>query len=285
MRRLRDDPTGMGRGELDMPPRVLQWLHTPVIRGDTPLGYLVLLRDVTEERLLERRQNDLTHTMVHDLRNPLTGIWVAIQLLERSFSEGDLSTRQKQMLEILDDSTQRMLSLVNAILDIGRLESGRMPIEYEEIPLDELVADVLDSQTHLAAEKNLRLESALLTEAPIALADPSLIDRVLQNLVGNAIKFTENEGVVKVTIGRETADSPRYLITVQDTGTGIPLDVQGHLFQKFVTGDQVGRGSGLGLAFCKMVLEAHGERMWLADTSEKGTTFCFTLSPPPPETE
>jgi len=76
-------------------------------------------------------------------------------------------------------------------------------------------------------------------------------------------------------------ETQRFIISVMDTGSGVPLDVQGRLFHKFVTGNQIGRGSGLGLAFCKMVIEAHGERIWLAETSEHGATFCFTLLAPP----
>jgi signal transduction histidine kinase len=126
---------------------------------------------------------------------------------------------------------------------------------------------------------------------PLAWADAELIERVLQNLIDNAIKFTPTGGVVRVTakvdtgppprvgkeLGERAEEHPRLLVSVSDTGSGIPPEIQGQLFKKFITGAQEGRGNGLGLAFCKMVIEAHGGRIWVERTSESGTTFTFTL--------
>ena len=108
-----------------------------------------------------------------------------------------------------------------------------------------------------------------------------LIERVLKNRVGNAIKFTPAGGVVRVAARTDTSDRAGHVVFVSDTGEGIPLEVQDRLFQRFVTGQQAGRGNGLGLAFCKMVMEAHGERIWVESTSKSGTTFAFTLPLPP----
>jgi signal transduction histidine kinase len=104
---------------------------------------------------------------------------------------------------------------------------------------------------------------------------------VLTNLIGNAIKFTPAGGVVRVTARADDSGRSKLLVSVSDTGEGIPPQIQDRLFQKFVVGQQEGRGSGLGLAFCKMVMEAHGERIWVEDTSERGTTFTFSLPLPP----
>jgi signal transduction histidine kinase len=115
---------------------------------------------------------------------------------------------------------------------------------------------------------------------PLAWADEGLVERVLQNLIGNAIKFTPSDGKVSVTVQEDEVKPPRLFVTVCDTGQGIPLEIKERLFQKFVTGAQKGRGSGLGLAFCKMVIEAHGEHIWVEETSENGTTLAFTLPLP-----
>jgi signal transduction histidine kinase len=157
-----------------------------------------------------------------------------------------------------------------------------MPLEHALVSMDDLVTTVLGSQLPLAAEKGIRLESHLPATLPLAWADRSMIERVLQNLVGNAIKFTPSNGVVSVAswLAEDIADRPRLLVQVRDTGTGIPPSIQDRLFQKFITGEQQGRGSGLGLAFCKMVIEAHGERLWVEQTSNQGTTFAFPLPPP-----
>ena len=113
------------------------------------------------------------------------------------------------------------------------------------------------------------------------MGDFALLERVLLNLVGNAIKFTPPDSAIKVIVNWKGGEIQRFVIAVEDSGSGVPLEVQSRLFQKFVTGDQIGRGSGLGLTFCKMVVEAHGERLWLAKNSNEGATFSFTLPAPP----
>jgi signal transduction histidine kinase len=174
-----------------------------------------------------------------------------------------------------------MLNLVRAILEISQLESRQMPLDHTLVSLADLAADVLDSQLPLAAEKGLHLESDVSPDLPPAWADAAMIERVLQNLVGNAIKFTPAGGVIRVSAAADTTDRSKLFVSVSDTGPGIPPEIQDRLFQKFVTGRQAGRGSGLGLAFCKMAVEAHGERLWVESTSESGTTFTFSLPLPP----
>jgi len=269
-----------GEGEGEVPPRTIHWLNLPVMAGMTPLGRLLVLRDVTEERMLERMRDDLVHAMVHDLRNPLASISGALSFLEEDIA-ATLSPTQRELWDIAQRSTKGMLELVKAILEISRLESRQIPLEHTLISLADLITGALDSQLPLAAEKGLRLESDVPSNLPPAWADAGLIERVLANLLSNAIKFTPAGGVVRVTARTDTSEQPVILVSVSDTGPGIPREVQDRLFQKFVTGQQEGRGSGLGLAFCKMVLEAHGERIWVESTSKRGTTFTFTLPLPP----
>jgi signal transduction histidine kinase len=172
-----------------------------------------------------------------------------------------------------------MVGLVNSILDVSRLESGRMPIKYVQIRLSDLVAETLQAQGPLAADKGLRLERDVPPTLPPAWADADLIGRVLQNLVGNAIKFTPPGGVIRVTAKVGQSDPlPVLLVSVSDTGPGIPSEIRGQLFQKFVTGRQEGRGSGLGLAFCKLAVEAHGEHIAVESALGQGTTFTFSLA-------
>lgn len=280
MRRVRVGDELPGEGEGEVPPRTIHWLNLPVMAGTTPLGRLLVLRDVTEERMLERMRDDLVHAMVHDLRNPLASISGALAFLEEDIA-AILTSTQRELWDIAQRSTKGMLELVKAILEISRLESRQIPLEHTLISLTDLVTGALDAQLPLAAEKDLRLESDVPSTLPPAWADQGLIERVLTNLVHNAIKFTPAGGVVRVTARADTSERPVIFISVSDTGPGIPREVQDRLFQKFVTGQQEGRGSGLGLAFCKMVLEAHGERIWVESTSKRGTTFTFTLPLPP----
>jgi NtrC-family two-component system sensor histidine kinase KinB len=169
-----------------------------------------------------------------------------------------------------------MLDLVNGILDVSQLESGQISLDWARIPLDRLVGETLRIELPPIKAKNLTVESDVPPTLPAAWADADLAGRVLQNLISNAVKFTPAGGVIRVTARVEKND--KLLISIGDTGSGIPPDIQNRLFQKFVRGRQVGRGSGLGLAFCKLALEAHGERIWVDSTSERGTTITFSLA-------
>jgi signal transduction histidine kinase len=181
------------------------------------------------------------------------------------------------MMDIARQNTDKMLELINAILDIGRMESGQMPLNKSAVSLDELITSVVESQLPLVAEKGLRLENEVPPDLPPAYVDARLIERVLRNLIGNAIKFTSTGDVVRVIARADMSETSSLLVSVIDTGPGIPSDIRELLFEKFITGQQEERGSGLGLAFCKMAIEAHGERIWVESPPEGGTTFAFTL--------
>jgi len=271
-----------GEGEWEVPPRAIHWLNLPVMAGALQLGRLWVLRDVTEERLLERMREDLVHAMVHDLRNPLASMSGALSFLKDSVADM-LSPSERELWNIAQKSTKGMLELVKKILEISQLESRQIPLDYSLISLTDLIDSVLESQLPLAVDRDIELKSDLPADLPPAWADVSYIERVLTNLVGNAVKFTPVGGVVRVHAKTETdtSNKPKIFVSVIDTGPGIPPEIRDQLFQKFVIGQQEGRGTGLGLAFCKMAIEAHGERIWVADTSEHGTTFKLSLPLPP----
>jgi signal transduction histidine kinase len=222
----------------------------------------------------------MTRMMVHDLRNPVGTILTALQFLGTE-AASVLSNDQRRTLTIAHNGAKRMLALVNSILDVSQLESGQMLLNRALIRLDNLIDETLRAQLPQAVAKNQSLESDLPPALPPAWADAELIGRVLQNLVGNAIKFTPAGGVIRVTARVEQDDKRKLLVSVSDTGRGIPPEIRERLFQKFVRGRQVGRGSGLGLAFCKLAVEAHGERIGVESTPESGATFTFSLATAP----
>ncbi|MEJ5311521.1 MAG: GAF domain-containing protein [Anaerolineae bacterium] len=276
LRRVQRADAEPAEGEFEVFPRIIHWYNLPVMAQETALGRLILLHDVTAEHLVERMREDLTRTTIHDLRNPLTSIASAIKLLENEMQE-TLTPEQHRFLEIADRGTKRMLNLVNSILDISRLEDGQMPLEYTSIDLPGFVEDIIQSQTPLAIDKGLHIESRLPAGLPTVQGDRELLERVFQNLIGNAIKFTPSGGTIHITAREEATDPTRIYISIKDTGAGIPPEIQGRLFKKFTSGKQAGRGSGLGLAFCKMVLNAHQQDIWVEKSDEQGTTFTFTL--------
>ena len=169
MHRLRQGDESPAEGEYDVSGRTIHWLNLPVPTGAFLLGRLIVLRDVTEARLLEQMRDDLTHTMVHDLRNPLTAISGSLQLLD--MVADNLLPAQRQMLEIARSRTEGMVALVNSILDVSQLESGRMPLKHGRVSLADLIEETLQAQSPLAIDKNLRLEGDVSPLLPPAWGD------------------------------------------------------------------------------------------------------------------
>lgn len=277
----------VGEGEFEVFPRSIHWLNLPVLAEGRPLGRLWVLYDVTEERLLAKMREDLTHTMVHDLRNPLTGISTALQLLDSKLTDV-ITPAQHRLFEIATNSTQRMVDLVNSILDLSRLEKGKMPLNRVPLLLPDLFAETLRLQSPLYSAKRLCVESMVSPTLPLAWADAEVIERVLQNIVGNAIKFTPAGGTITIQATESVVESPAdkgtshlaspYVrVSVTDSGPGVPLELRDKLFEKFVVGEQQERGSGLGLAFCKLAVQAHDGDIWVEGEPGKGAVFVFTL--------
>ncbi len=237
------------------------------------VGASTIAHDITERKLLEKLRADLTDMIVHDLRNPLSGIMLAIDILETE----SLQPKHRNLLDIVGNSTKHMLELVNTILDVGRLESRQMPVDRQPVALSNLIAENLKSQNPLANSKQIRLVNQVPASLPPVLIDAGLIGRVLQNLVGNALKFTPKAGEIQISACVDLDNPAMLRVMVTDTGPGIPPKLQYMLFQKYITGKNLERGSGLGLVFFRLAVEAHGGRIWVESVVDHGTTFTFLL--------
>lgn len=275
-RRVLEVDSQLTEGDITIRSRDVHWMNVPVVSDGQPMGRLLVLRDITEEKLLQQMREDLANTMVHDLRNPLANMRMALDLLHMSDLGGDANN--VAIVQIAQNNIQRMLTMVNAILDASRLESGEMPLDREPLDLNRLIHEALQHQFPLAKEKEMRLQYAV-PDLPCVWADAALMRRVLENLVGNALKFTPEGGQIVVTgqLLASTAPPAFVQISIQDNGPGIPPEMRERLFKKFSTGRHHARGSGLGLVFCRLALEAHGGRIWVGDPTETGTEFNFTL--------
>lgn len=261
-------------GDYELDSMVIAWESMPIQPGTQVAGRMMVLRNVTEQRLLERMRNDLTHTLVHDLRNPLTAIQgaiSAIQFLERDDPSID------EILDVAAYSSRRMQNLINAILDVSRLENGSMPIERRAFSLEDLVYETFQVLSPLSSAKQLHLHYSCPSDVPVIWADAGLVSRVFQNLVGNAITFTPEQGDICVLVHPTSTNSETVTVSITDTGAGVPAEIQSRLFQKFTTGKNSQQGSGLGLAFCRLAIEAHGGAIWLERATGTGATFSFTL--------
>ncbi len=280
LRRIQKDSALPGRGDFDLggaAPVFLRYSIYPVQASSLQTtGWVLVLHDVTEERELARTRDDLTHMLVHDLRSPLTAIISTVNLLGGGVAHG-----QDNMLEIVQRNSERMLDMVDTILDIARLETGQIHLNWQPVSVNALYEKVVSELTPTANERSITLSVAAASELPLVQADSKLVERVVNNLVNNALKFTSPGE----TITLDAQVQGRFLaLSVADSGAGIEPDLRDRLFQKFVTGKQAGRGSGLGLAFCKLVVEAHGGHIGVESPAPglpasrgPGSVFAFTL--------
>lgn len=256
--------------------QILEATGTPVysVTDKRRIGTIVLFHDVTEARRLEQMRETLTEMMIHDLRSPLSGIYTAVGIL---LGEGDMEREmQREMLQVARCSAERMLRMVETLIDIARLEAGRMPLERETVRLIEVAERAIAPIAPQAEAKGV--EVSLTVEPPdlAAWADPGLLERVIVNLTGNAIKFTPRGGDVVIRGYKE--NNGDVLLSVQDTGPGIPLEDHARIFDRFTQAGQRRQwGSGLGLTFCKMAVDAHGGRIWVESASGKNSTFYVRL--------
>jgi signal transduction histidine kinase len=254
---------------------------TPVRDQDgTITGWLLVFRDVTEEVELSRLKEDLTYMLVHDLRSPLTVLKGSLTLIERVLA-GEEDTDLDELLAMAHRNTDRILRMVNELLDIGRMESGRLSIRPEAIDVRTLLAEVAARLAPLAVPVHITLEIDVEPNLPPLYADSNLIGRVVYNLVDNAVKFAPEGGWVRLWARLDAEQGPkRLLIGVSDNGPGIPLEEQSRLFKKFQQAGSLGGrriGTGLGLPFCKLAVEAHGGEIWVESEPGKGSTFIFSL--------
>jgi signal transduction histidine kinase len=236
--------------------------------------------EVANERLkeLDRLKSDFVSNVSHELRTPLTAIKGAVDLLLREVT-GPLNEKQNHYLTRVRSNTQHLAGLINDLLDLSKIESGKLELTSTLVSLGGLVDDVVETLRPLAAEKAVALEASI-PEMPIMVrADRHKITQVLTNLIGNAIKFTPALGKVTVSSSRDDGDWMR--VAVCDTGPGISAHERGRIFDKFYqvaeNGGRKPKGTGLGLAISKTLVELHGGKIWVESEPGQGSRFYFIL--------
>ncbi|MCB8945151.1 MAG: GAF domain-containing protein [Ardenticatenaceae bacterium] len=246
----------------------------------TVTGWLLVLRDITEEVELEQLRQEMTHMLVHDLRSPLSVMKGSIEVLKSEVAELDRPLVES-LVEYMEVSSERILKLVGDLLDIHQFESGSVPLQKAHYPVDVLFAEVVAQFEPMLKEMNLTITVEVAEVMPMVCVDGNYMGRVLTNLVDNAIKYTEDNG--RIRLWAHMADGRGLQLGVEDTGIGIPPEVQSKMFLKFhkdLSGKGRRKGSGLGLSFCKLVVEAHGGQIWVESSGVPGEGSCFIIRLP-----
>ncbi len=271
---------------------VTKWAQKiPVIQSTTLItdanlrnyGVIVVLRNITRERQLDKLKDEFVSIASHELRTPMTAIKGLISMI----FEGDYGALNPQMKEPLSDiavSTQRLIELVNDMLDVSRIEGGRIKYVLSNIKIADLIKEILELMHPVASQKGIELRFGQSDGAEAVQADPNKVRQILSNLLGNSMKFTD-KGFIEV---RYMIHNQLLIISVRDTGIGIKPEDQKKLFSKFqqVSSSQLGRpvGTGLGLYISREFAKKMGGDLWIAN-SLAGVGSVFSLSLPLSDTE
>jgi K+-sensing histidine kinase KdpD len=248
--------------------------------GEQFIGLLLVFRDVTQEKELEQAREELTRMMVHDLRGPLTAVMTSLGLIARKTDNQDnIITRAA------DTSTRavrKLLNMVNDLLDLSRMSEGEISIDPAPTAVGALLKNATAELSPLAQELNVKVEIEIPEGDLEAMIDADMIERVLINLVDNALKYADSGKWVglRILADQSSASKPMIRVEVVDRGPGIPEDYKRQIFDRFkqIPGRRSHRAStGIGLAFCKLAVEAHGGRIWVEDNPEGGSRFILTL--------
>ncbi len=240
--------------------------------------YTVYLRDVSDRKQVERMKDEFVSIVSHELRTPLTSIHGSLGMLASGLLQPD-SPKGKRLLQIATDSTERLVRLINDILDIERIESGKVKMEKESCNVADLVEETINTLQPLANKAAVNLSVSSL---PIQLwADPDRIVQVLTNLLSNAIKFSPPSSTVWLTVEKQNNE---VLFAIVDRGRGIPADKLDSIFERFQQVDSTDsrkhEGTGLGLSICRSIVQQHNGRIWVESVLGEGSSFYFTLPMP-----
>jgi PAS domain S-box-containing protein len=222
-------------------------------------------------------RDEVLGVVAHDLRNPVAAILMQATALDRAQTEGE--DRTQKAAQRIVRAADRMNRLIGDLLDVSLIEAGQLPVERERLSPRQFIADSVEQQRPLAANASLEIRVELSDELPDVWGDPHRLNQVLENLIGNAIKFTPVQG--RITVGASPRDG-EALFWVADTGCGISEDGLPHVFDRFWQARKGARqGVGLGLPITRGIIEAHGGRIWVESALGRGTVFFFTLPAAP----
>lgn len=263
----------------DAEERILEVSTTPVLGIDKKnLGQLVILHDITREKVIEKMKSEFVTIAAHQLRTPLSAVkWTLRLILDQDL--GPISKEQEETLKKGYQSNERMIGLINDLLDITRIEEGRFIYSLSKISFVELFKETLESFQTLIRMKNITIKVKLPKGDKVDMTiDKEKIKLVLQNLIENAIHYSLPQSIVTISV---KCDKMNLRFMIEDHGMGIPKNQQARVFTKFFRGNNAVKmeteGTGLGLYLTKNIIEKHGGKIWFEAEENKGSTFYFTL--------
>jgi PAS domain S-box-containing protein len=253
-----------------------EYRSAPIREHDRIVGTVITFRDISERQAVERMKDEFVSVVSHELRTPLTSIRGALGLLTSGLI-GTLPEKGQRMLEIAVNNTDRLVRLINDILDLERIQSGKVALQRQLCDLGALLTQAVDEMRGMAEKAEVELVVTL--HQPLRLwADPDRIVQILTNLLSNAIKFSPTGSTVWIGA---TPQGKEAVVTVRDQGRGIPADKVGSIFERFQQVDasdaRAKGGTGLGLAICRSIVQQHGGRIWVESRPAAGSTFSFTV--------
>jgi two-component system sensor histidine kinase GlrK len=231
----------------------------------------------TRLKQVDKMKSDFLSVMSHELRTPLSSIQEGTNLLLEGIG-GKITERQEKLLTIIAEEDKRLINLVNSILDLSKMEAGMMKYNFEQGHIIPLIKRTLVEITPIVKAKNIKFKGNFSDDLPSVEMDKEMITRVLRNLLGNAIKFTPNGGIIDISVGKQDG---WIEASISDTGPGIPEDDFETIFDKYkqieFPGSDKKKGTGLGLSIVKHIVTAHGGQVWVKSTLGAGSTFTFAL--------
>lgn len=241
--------------------------------SETAYWIVLVLRNITAEKELEALKDDFLQSLTHDLRSPMTAIRGYLQVLSEEMA-GPVTAEQKKMISIMEHASTKLLHIISNLLDSAKISAGKLKLSLAEIDMRQLAPPTVEILHSEAAKKRITLTLDMPEEVTALKLDPPMIERVIINLISNAIKFTPDSGFVTVKF---TELKDRIQGQVIDTGPGIPPEFMDRMFKRFEQVRGTRGGTGLGLSNCKNIIEAHHGEITVRSKVGEGTTFTFWI--------
>ncbi len=236
-------------------------------------GYVFLIADVTHQGEVEEMKNEFISVASHEMRTPMTSIKGSLELLLGGYA-GELPDEATELLGISLTAVDRLVRLINDLLDISKIESGKMEFHLEPMDMNDIVRKSMRSLRSLAEAHRVSIQAEYADTLPTVLADRDHLEQVITNLLSNALKYSPADSQVSICVSSAPAAAR---VTVSDQGPGIALDQRDRVFDRFTQLHGAKKGTGLGLTICRAIVQEHGGRIWVESKIGHGAQFIFEL--------